>query len=73
LYECQNTGVTKFAIRKWLILKGAILVGLGLQGGNGGLEKEMREQAPALHTQLSTPLSMPENRRKSRKISKARF
>jgi len=36
--------------RNRLILKGAILVGLGRQGGNGGLEKEKREQAPALHT-----------------------
>jgi hypothetical protein len=56
-----------------LILKGAILAGLGLQDGNGGLEKGMREQAPAFHVQLSTPSSMPENRRKSRKISKARI
>jgi hypothetical protein len=45
MHECQNKGVTERAFRKWLILKGAILVGLGLQGGNGGLEKEMREQS----------------------------
>jgi hypothetical protein len=50
MHECQNKGVTKKAFRNRLILKGAILVGLGRQGGNGGLEKEKREQAPALHT-----------------------
>jgi hypothetical protein len=33
LYEYQNKGITEFAIRKLLILKGAILVVLGLQRG----------------------------------------
>ncbi len=33
LYEYQNKGITEFAIHKLLILKGAILVVLGLQRG----------------------------------------
>jgi hypothetical protein len=54
LHECQKKGVTKFAFRKLLILKDAILVVWGKQGRNGCPGKEKREQAPALHTQLST-------------------
>ncbi len=47
LYEYHNKGVIKFAFRKWLILKDAILVVLARKGGNCGLRKEKREQAPA--------------------------
>jgi hypothetical protein len=49
-----------------LILKDAILVALGSQGRNGCLEKEKREQAPALHMQFSTGLSAPQNKETSR-------
>jgi hypothetical protein len=54
LHEYQTKGITKFAFRKLLILKDAILVVWGKQGRNGCPGKEKREQAPALHTQLST-------------------
>jgi len=47
----QNKALTKFAFRKLLILKDAILVVLDWQDRNGYLEKEKREQAPALYTQ----------------------
>lgn len=46
MHECQNKGVTKKAFRNRLILKGAILVGLGRQGGNGGLEKKSGSKLP---------------------------
>jgi hypothetical protein len=49
--EYQNKALTKFAFRKLLILKDAILVVLDWQDRNGYLEKEKREQAPALYTQ----------------------
>jgi hypothetical protein len=50
LYEYQNKEVAKFAIRKSLILKGWILVVWGWQRPKmTALEKEKREQAPALH------------------------
>ena len=58
LYEYQRKGLTKIAFRKLLILKGAVLAVLGWQRRNGCPEKEKRELAPALHTQLSTGLSI---------------
>jgi hypothetical protein len=48
LHEYKRKGLTKFAIRKSLILKDAILVVLGLQQAEMWIEKEKREQAPAL-------------------------
>jgi hypothetical protein len=68
LYEYQKKRLTKKAFRKRLILKDGILVVLGLQSGNGYLETEKREQAPALQMQFFTRLSIPENKGKSRKI-----
>jgi hypothetical protein len=44
LYEYQKKGVTEFAFRKSLILKGAILVVLDWQEAEmGALKKEKRE------------------------------
>jgi hypothetical protein len=40
LYECQNKGLTKFAFRKWLILKDAILVVFDQQRLQWSVEKE---------------------------------
>jgi hypothetical protein len=48
----------KFAIRKCLILKDAILVDSSTLEEYGNSKKEKREQAPALHTQLYTGLSI---------------
>jgi hypothetical protein len=50
LYEYQRKGLTKLAFRNSLILKGAILVILGLQTLKWLQGKEKREQAPALQT-----------------------
>jgi hypothetical protein len=51
----QNKRLTKFAFRKPLILKGAVLVVLGThKTWNSVCLEEKREQAPALQTQLPT-------------------
>jgi hypothetical protein len=50
LHEYQKKRLTKFAIRKWLILKDAILVALDAQRLKWLPGKEKREQAPALET-----------------------
>jgi hypothetical protein len=76
LYEYQNKGLTKFAFCKRLILKGAILVVWDCQQPKllpekrkaGPLGSAQDKQAPARQTQLSTGLSMPQNRGKSREI-----
>jgi hypothetical protein len=48
LHECQNKGLTKFAFRKWLILKDAISVVLRWARAEEQTQKQKREQAPAL-------------------------
>jgi len=47
LYEYQNKGVAKFAIRKSLIPKGAILVVSGWQRAEMGAPKKEKRQEPA--------------------------
>jgi len=47
LHEYQNKGFTKFAIRKWLILKDAVLVVGDWQTPKWLTKKEKREHAPA--------------------------
>jgi hypothetical protein len=49
LHECQNKGLTKFAIRKLSILKDAILVVLDQERPRRLPKKKKREQAPAVH------------------------
>jgi hypothetical protein len=68
LYEYQKKGLTKFAFRKRLILNG-----MSSSEQKGSCRKtprkeEKREQAPALHTQLSTEQIIAQIRGLSRAI-----
>jgi len=51
-----------------LILKDTILVVLDVQGRNGFIKKEKREQAPAGNAWISTPLSVSRNKESQGKI-----
>jgi len=72
LYEYQKKRLTKFAFRKCVILKG---MSFASKTGNNSVEKEKRDQGPALQTQYflhflkllegkrSTPILRNERRR----------
>ncbi len=68
LDEDQKKRLTKFAVRKQLILNRLILVDSRAPGVEAGRQKEKREQAPALQMELSTGVSIAEGRELSRKI-----
>jgi hypothetical protein len=54
LYDDQKKRLTKFALRKGLIRKEMFLAEQNRERRKNELEKEKREQAPALQTWLST-------------------
>jgi hypothetical protein len=67
LYEYQKKGLTKIAIRKSLILKGAILVVLDWQTAEmADLKRKSGSELPLFKTQLSTGLTIAQIMRLSR-------
>jgi hypothetical protein len=67
LHEYQTKRLTKFAFRKWLILKDMFLVEQEGQGGKSSPKKEKQQQAAALHIEFSIASIIPWAGEKSRK------
>ncbi len=68
MHEYQKKRLTKWALRKCVILKDILLVVWEEQEpGNWYRWEEKRERAPALQMQFSIPLIIPPGKGKSRK------